>query len=527
MTLRCRLSRRWPYSSQRGSSTGDTEMCESEPMPQRPLASRNSRIGEQAVAEVGFRRRAQRDHRAAARDACDLAVVEVGRVHQRPAFADVRVRQQPFDRARAARSRSCTLADLLGDVDAPAHPPAARRAPRASPGRHRAQAVQRAAHAQVRALLRAQGLEQAQVAVHVGTEAPLPRRQRAAVEAAGHVQHRQQGHADAGVARGADERVRHRRRIGVRPAIGRVVAGSGIRRRGCSRLRASPCTAAQRPRAACPDRSVRRCGTSPRARSRTNRSDRLGVRPYPPSRALEGVRMQVGDAGKAPAGVVVAVVLGHAAILPEPGRGGHARMRRWRRTTSKNRPRRPAVPDVWKRRVVLWGGAIAVALAAIAFARASDLAFSLFKRVIAFSPWWALLLTPGMFALLAWITTRGLESTRGSGIPQVIAALPTEAERQRHLAEGVAGQARLTVAGLLGGARSARGPDHCTSAPASCFRHRPPLRFARGDMQARRLLLAGGAAGIAAAFNPRRWPAWCSPSRNSAARSNTASPARC
>ena len=26
-------------------------------------------------------------------------------------------------------------------------------------------------------------------------------------------------------------------------------------------------------------------------------------------------------------------------------------------------------PDVWKRRVVLWGGAIAVALAAIAFAR--------------------------------------------------------------------------------------------------------------------------------------------------------------
>ena len=73
---------------------------------------------EQAVAEVGFRRRAQRDHRAAARDAGDLAVVEVGRVHQRPAFADVRVRQQPFDRARAAqRERILHLADLLGDVD--------------------------------------------------------------------------------------------------------------------------------------------------------------------------------------------------------------------------------------------------------------------------------------------------------------------------------------------------------------------------------------------------------------------------
>src|SRR3546814_1838417 len=35
--------------------------------------------------------------------------------------------------------------------------------------------------------------------------------------------HRQQGQADAGVARGGDQRLRHRRRIGVRQAVGRVV----------------------------------------------------------------------------------------------------------------------------------------------------------------------------------------------------------------------------------------------------------------------------------------------------------------
>jgi H+/Cl- antiporter ClcA len=159
-------------------------------------------------------------------------------------------------------------------------------------------------------------------------------------------------------------------------------------------------------------------------------------------------------------------------------------------------------PDIWKRRVLLWGGAIAVALAAIAFARASDLAFSLFKRAIAFSPWCALLLTTGMFALLAWLTTRGLESTRGSGIPQVIAALRTpEAERQRHLSPKVAlAKLGLTVAGLLGGASIGReGPTvHVGAGVMLAIGRRFGLR---GDHEARRLLLAGGAAGIAAAFN--------------------------
>jgi hypothetical protein len=39
-TLRWRVSSRCPYSSQRSSSTGDTETCESEPMPHAPPASR-------------------------------------------------------------------------------------------------------------------------------------------------------------------------------------------------------------------------------------------------------------------------------------------------------------------------------------------------------------------------------------------------------------------------------------------------------------------------------------------------------
>ena len=55
------------------------------------------------------------------------------------------------------------------------------------------------------------------------------------------------------------------------------------------------------------------------------------------------------------------------------------------------------------------------------FAKASDAAFHLFQRITARSPWWALLLTPGIFALLASLTSGVLKPTRGSGIPQVIA----------------------------------------------------------------------------------------------------------
>lgn len=61
--------------------------------------------------------------------------------------------------------------------------------------------------------------------------------------------------------------------------------------------------------------------------------------------------------------------------------------------------------EAWRRRAALWTGAVVVALIAILFAKASDAAFALFRSAIEHSPWWALLLTPGIFALLAWLTS--------------------------------------------------------------------------------------------------------------------------
>ncbi|RZZ90291.1 chloride channel protein [Pseudoxanthomonas winnipegensis] len=157
----------------------------------------------------------------------------------------------------------------------------------------------------------------------------------------------------------------------------------------------------------------------------------------------------------------------------------------------------------WMRRVALWGGAVAVAVVALIFARAADAAFGLFSRVIHHSVWWALLLTPTVFAALAWLTNGALKPTRGSGIPQVIAALqlPDREFRRRNLSLGVsAGKLALTVLALFGGASVGReGPTVHVGASLMYVIGRA-LGF-KDPRDATHFLLAGGAAGIAAAFN--------------------------
>src|SRR3546814_17475754 len=70
-------------------------------------------------------------------------------------------------------------------------------------------------------------------------------------------------------------------------------------------------------------------------------------------------------------------------------------------------------------------------LAAIAFTKASNSASAGFRWLFAQSQWWALLVTPSVFALLAWATSGVLRVTRGSGIPQAIAALTVSDETFR------------------------------------------------------------------------------------------------
>lgn len=161
-------------------------------------------------------------------------------------------------------------------------------------------------------------------------------------------------------------------------------------------------------------------------------------------------------------------------------------------------------PRRWRRRAALWAGAIGVALAAIAFAKGGDLCYALFSRLLSHSRYWPLVVTPLGFALLAWLTEGALRTVRGSGIPQVIAALDCEDDapfRERLLALPVAaGKLVLTLVAMLIGASVGReGPTVHVGAGLMVWLAQ---RFGFRDAQSvSRFALAGGAAGIAAAFN--------------------------
>jgi H+/Cl- antiporter ClcA len=160
-------------------------------------------------------------------------------------------------------------------------------------------------------------------------------------------------------------------------------------------------------------------------------------------------------------------------------------------------------PLQWRRRLLFWCGAVLVAVAAIVFARLSTLAYQIFVRITAHRAWLPLLLTPAVFALLAWLTSGALKATRGSGIPQAIAALQIEDEGFRHRLLSLriaAGKMALTLAGLLAGASIGReGPTVHIGAGLLYSLGR---RFGFVEPAAAgRFVLAGAAAGLAAAFN--------------------------
>jgi H+/Cl- antiporter ClcA len=160
-------------------------------------------------------------------------------------------------------------------------------------------------------------------------------------------------------------------------------------------------------------------------------------------------------------------------------------------------------PMQWKRRIALWSGAIVVALAAILFAKASNWAYALFRHILAYGVWIPLLITPVVFGLLTWATEGRLRATRGSGIPQVIATMHIEdgGFRERMLALPIAAcKMLLTLIALTVGASIGReGPT--VHVGAGLF-YSLGRRFGFTDPKAAsRFILAGGAAGIAAAFN--------------------------
>ena len=160
-------------------------------------------------------------------------------------------------------------------------------------------------------------------------------------------------------------------------------------------------------------------------------------------------------------------------------------------------------PRLWLRRIVLWIGAVLVGIVAIVFAMSAEYANSLHQAVVGFSPLLPFIVGPAGLALVVWLTRKFFPGSQGSGIPQTIAAINTENEERRghYLSIRLAlGKFMLTVIGLFSGASVGReGPT--VQIGASIMQSLGRFtRFSRVETK-RGLILAGGAAGVAAAFN--------------------------
>lgn len=154
---------------------------------------------------------------------------------------------------------------------------------------------------------------------------------------------------------------------------------------------------------------------------------------------------------------------------------------------------------------MLWGGATLAGLSIVLFERLSSGALEIFHWGFNFSHWLPLVLTPAIGMFVVWATNRYAPGSQGSGIPQVIAAAKLAAasagDAGRLVSIRIAiGKIFLGSLALVGGFSAGReGPSVQVGASILASVHRlvPHSRLIRQSD----LIIAGGAAGIAAAFN--------------------------
>lgn len=144
-------------------------------------------------------------------------------------------------------------------------------------------------------------------------------------------------------------------------------------------------------------------------------------------------------------------------------------------------------------------GGIATGLVSAGFAWLADKAEDVFRAINSASPYAIWLLAPAGFAASVYLVRNVFPNSQGSGVPQCIAAMQTDDDETRKslISFRVAvGKIVLTLAGLCFGASIGReGPSIQVGASL--------LWGLRGSYhkEYRALILAGSAAGLAAAFN--------------------------
>ncbi|CAN7300739.1 chloride channel protein [Acidovorax sp. Leaf76] len=159
----------------------------------------------------------------------------------------------------------------------------------------------------------------------------------------------------------------------------------------------------------------------------------------------------------------------------------------------------------WLDRTIVLACACAAGLCVVAFTLMADAAFELFMHIYHWRGGWAVLVwMPAVTVAVVWATRRWAPGAAGSGIPQVMTALEPALDanqRGRFVSLWLSfAKIVLASAGFLAGLSIGReGPS--VQVAAGVMHHARRWFDPRSGITAHALLVAGGAAGIAAAFN--------------------------
>src|SRR5450830_698500 len=166
----------------------------------------------------------------------------------------------------------------------------------------------------------------------------------------------------------------------------------------------------------------------------------------------------------------------------------------------------PRLRRLWMQYGILWLGAVLVGLVAVMYAWLIDFGFEMFRNMQRGHAWLPLILTPAMGALCVWLTRRFFPGAEGSGIPQVIAALGEQGELRSQRAPKLlslkimAGKIGVSFLGILGGFTIGREGPTVQVGAVLMFNMRRFYPRPSAILE-KRLILAGAAAGLSAAFN--------------------------
>ncbi|MCC4310259.1 MAG: chloride channel protein [Alcanivorax sp.] len=157
----------------------------------------------------------------------------------------------------------------------------------------------------------------------------------------------------------------------------------------------------------------------------------------------------------------------------------------------------------WKMRVVFWIGALLVGLVTVSFAWVAEYCASLFFQLQRQSSLWPILITPAGMLLVTAIMRRTGPESQGSGIPQVLVVLKQRYHwlRPTFLSlRVIVSKFGLTCLGLLCGASIGREGPSVQIGAAIMYSAGKIGRLQQKYVDTS-LIVAGGAAGVSAAFN--------------------------